>query len=269
MRSFGPCAGPFPAWPLACLSIMTASVPASAERGIYDMGCKWHYPARPCASLVCTIYCMYRMLCLLRRRCSTTAHPLGMRCGSMTAGVLGMRMAASTMSMPPTPSGCAVCAQQHLQRLSRKTRWHACNAGPVEQTPALITPSAHNELAARPAPTLCRSLQGRALAFWKREVVDMMRDACEMWLGPEYGADGLRFDSANDFPKETVQARLQSHSCTCMRGIYVQSERAVDKLMCVQAMTWAIREKFPGRILTAEVRRLLHFTLVIMPAALG
>ena len=51
--------------------------------------------------------------------------------------------------------------------------------------------------------------QGRAFAFWKREVVDMMRDACEMWLGPEYGADGLRFDSANDFPKETVQARLQ------------------------------------------------------------
>ena len=53
----------------------------------------------------------------------------------------------------------------------------------------------------------------------------MMRDACEMWLGPEYGCDGLRFDSANDFPPETVQA-----------------------------MTWALREKFPGRILTAEAR---------------
>lgn len=38
---------------------------------------------------------------------------------------------------------------------------------------------------------------GRSFAFWKREVVDYMADACEVWLGA-YRVDGLRFDSAND-----------------------------------------------------------------------
>ena len=66
--------------------------------------------------------------------------------------------------------------------------------------------------------------QGRNFAFWKREVTDMLRDACASWLG-DFRMDGLRFDSANDLPPQTVQA-----------------------------MTWAMREHFPGRILTAEAR---------------
>ena len=66
--------------------------------------------------------------------------------------------------------------------------------------------------------------QGRNFAFWKREVTDMLRDACASWLG-DFRMDGLRFDSANDLPPQTVQA-----------------------------MTWAMRERFPGRILTAEAR---------------
>ena len=90
----------------------------------------------------------------------------------------------------------------------------------------------------------------------------MMRDACEMWLGPEYGADGLRFDSANDFPKETVQARLHPGLTGTFASLSTQLiEEGIGETSqgCVQAMTWAIREKFPGRILTAEVCRLLHF----------
>ena len=66
--------------------------------------------------------------------------------------------------------------------------------------------------------------QGRNFAFWKSEVTDMLRDACACWLG-DFRMDGLRFDSANDLPPQTVQA-----------------------------MTWAMRERFPGRILTAEAR---------------
>jgi 1,4-alpha-glucan branching enzyme len=31
----------------------------------------------------------------------------------------------------------------------------------------------------------------------------MVADACKMWLG-DYRADGLRFDSANDLPREAV-----------------------------------------------------------------
>ncbi|KAK9822655.1 hypothetical protein WJX81_004831 [Elliptochloris bilobata] len=64
---------------------------------------------------------------------------------------------------------------------------------------------------------------GRNFAFWKTEVTDMLRDACASWLG-DFRVDGLRFDSANDLPPQTVQA-----------------------------LTWAMRERFPGRILTAEV----------------
>lgn len=52
----------------------------------------------------------------------------------------------------------------------------------------------------------------------------MLRDACASWLGA-FRMDGLRFDSANDLPPQTVQA-----------------------------LTWALRERFPGRILTAEAR---------------
>ena len=70
--------------------------------------------------------------------------------------------------------------------------------------------------------------QGRNFAFWKREVTDMLRDACASWLG-DFRMDGLRFDSANDLPPQTVQA-----------------------------MTWAMRERFPGRILTAEARAVLE-----------
>jgi len=66
--------------------------------------------------------------------------------------------------------------------------------------------------------------QGRNFAFWKREVTDMLRDACASWLGA-FRMDGLRFDSANDLPPQTVQA-----------------------------LTWALRERFPGHILTAEAR---------------
>ncbi|KXZ43862.1 hypothetical protein GPECTOR_78g49 [Gonium pectorale] len=64
---------------------------------------------------------------------------------------------------------------------------------------------------------------GRGFGFWKREVRSIMEAACATWLGP-YRCDGLRFDSANDLPREAVQA-----------------------------MTWALHERFPGRILTAEV----------------
>ena len=64
--------------------------------------------------------------------------------------------------------------------------------------------------------------QGRNFAFWKREVTEMLRYACASWLG-DFRMDGLRFDSANDLPPQTVQA-----------------------------LTWAMRERFPGRILTAE-----------------
>eukprot|EP00191_Tetraselmis_sp_GSL018_P007336 CAMPEP_0177609820 /NCGR_PEP_ID=MMETSP0419_2-20121207/19359_1 /TAXON_ID=582737 /ORGANISM="Tetraselmis sp., Strain GSL018" /LENGTH=641 /DNA_ID=CAMNT_0019104903 /DNA_START=286 /DNA_END=2211 /DNA_ORIENTATION=- len=44
---------------------------------------------------------------------------------------------------------------------------------------------------------------GRSLAHWKREVRDMIKDACSMWLG-EYRCDGLRFDSANDLPWDYI-----------------------------------------------------------------
>ncbi|KIZ02351.1 1,4-alpha-glucan branching enzyme [Monoraphidium neglectum] len=64
---------------------------------------------------------------------------------------------------------------------------------------------------------------GRQFAFWKGEIIDMVTAACAMWLG-EYRVDGLRFDSANDLP---------GHS--------------------VQAMTWALRSQYPGRLLTAEI----------------
>ena len=64
---------------------------------------------------------------------------------------------------------------------------------------------------------------GRQLALWKREVVQYIGDAAEMWLA-EYGVDGLRFDSANDLPRDAVQA-----------------------------LTWRLHAAWPGRILTAEV----------------
>jgi len=64
---------------------------------------------------------------------------------------------------------------------------------------------------------------GRAFGFWKREVRDMIEEACRVWLR-DYNCDGLRFDSANDLPAEAVQE-----------------------------LTWRLRESYPGRILTAEV----------------
>ncbi|KAG2424144.1 hypothetical protein HYH02_015227 [Chlamydomonas schloesseri] len=67
------------------------------------------------------------------------------------------------------------------------------------------------------------TMWGRGFAFWKREVYDMVQAACVMWLG-DYRCDGLRFDSANDLPRDTIQA-----------------------------LTYNLRERFPGRILTAEV----------------
>lgn len=64
---------------------------------------------------------------------------------------------------------------------------------------------------------------GRAFAFWKAEVRRMVHDACTSWLG-DFRCDGLRFDSANDLPPDVIQP-----------------------------LTWSLRERFPGRILTAEV----------------
>ena len=64
---------------------------------------------------------------------------------------------------------------------------------------------------------------GRGFAFWKREVRDMALEACAVWLR-DFHCDGLRFDSANDLPADVVQG-----------------------------LTFGLRERFPGRILTAEV----------------
>jgi len=64
---------------------------------------------------------------------------------------------------------------------------------------------------------------GRGFAFWKREVRDMAVAACAMYL-QDYHCDGLRFDSANDLPRDMVQE-----------------------------LTWRLREQFPGRLLSAEV----------------
>lgn len=36
------------------------------------------------------------------------------------------------------------------------------------------------------------------------QVRDMLYDSCAMWL-TEYKCDGLRFDSANDLPRDMVQ----------------------------------------------------------------
>ena len=35
------------------------------------------------------------------------------------------------------------------------------------------------------------------------EVLGMVRDACCLWLS-DYRVDGLRFDSANDLPREAI-----------------------------------------------------------------
>lgn len=64
---------------------------------------------------------------------------------------------------------------------------------------------------------------GRSLGFWKEEVVRMLGDACAMWLG-DYRADGLRFDSANDLPRDVATS-----------------------------LTWRMHNDYPGRLLTAEV----------------
>ncbi|GLC39115.1 hypothetical protein PLESTB_000005900 [Pleodorina starrii] len=64
---------------------------------------------------------------------------------------------------------------------------------------------------------------GRGYAYWKREIQAMAEAACAVWLS-DYRCDGLRFDSANDLPREAIQA-----------------------------LTWSLRSRFPGRILTAEV----------------
>jgi len=64
---------------------------------------------------------------------------------------------------------------------------------------------------------------GRAFAFWKREVREMATQAAALWLR-EYRCDGLRFDSANDLPRDYIQ------ECN-----------------------WRLHQEFPGRLLTAEV----------------
>ncbi|KAL6751388.1 glycoside hydrolase superfamily [Haematococcus lacustris] len=64
---------------------------------------------------------------------------------------------------------------------------------------------------------------GRAFAVWKREVRDMLYASCAMWL-TEYKCDGLRFDSANDLPRDLIQE-----------------------------LTWKLKDQLPGRFLTAEV----------------
>eukprot|EP01023_Acetabularia_acetabulum_P029445 TRINITY_DN2779_c0_g1_i1.p1 TRINITY_DN2779_c0_g1~~TRINITY_DN2779_c0_g1_i1.p1 ORF type:complete len:684 (-),score=140.22 TRINITY_DN2779_c0_g1_i1:276-2021(-) len=64
---------------------------------------------------------------------------------------------------------------------------------------------------------------GRGFAFWKNEVQNMLFDSCAMYIN-DYKVDGLRFDSVNDLPTETVQH-----------------------------LTYRIRETFPGRLLSAEV----------------
>ncbi|KAI3423988.1 hypothetical protein D9Q98_009821 [Chlorella vulgaris] len=64
---------------------------------------------------------------------------------------------------------------------------------------------------------------GRQWAFWKAEVRRMLVGAAAMWLG-EYRMDGLRFDSIKDVPMETVQE-----------------------------ITWSMRDRFPGRWLSAEI----------------
>jgi hypothetical protein len=64
---------------------------------------------------------------------------------------------------------------------------------------------------------------GKGFAFWKQEVVNMAKEACATALGT-FRCDGLRFDSVNDMPHETVQA-----------------------------LTHYLHEAFPGRILMAEL----------------
>lgn len=64
---------------------------------------------------------------------------------------------------------------------------------------------------------------GRALAFWKQEVVDMVVAASSMYLD-RYRADGLRFDSANDLSWDVIKR-----------------------------LTWHLHQNYPGRLLTAEV----------------
>jgi 1,4-alpha-glucan branching enzyme len=51
----------------------------------------------------------------------------------------------------------------------------------------------------------------------------MLYDACATWLGV-YKMDGLRFDSASQLPMELMQR-----------------------------ITWQLREKFPGKLLTADM----------------
>lgn len=64
---------------------------------------------------------------------------------------------------------------------------------------------------------------GRQWAFWKGEVRRMIVGAAEAWLR-DYRMDGLRFDSIKDVPMDMVQE-----------------------------VTWAMRQGYPGRILTAEI----------------
>lgn len=64
---------------------------------------------------------------------------------------------------------------------------------------------------------------GRQWAFWKSEVRAMIVGATEAWLR-DYRMDGLRFDSIKDVPMDMVQE-----------------------------ITWALKQRYPGRILTAEI----------------
>eukprot|EP00887_Chlorella_sp_A99_P003655 scaffold7.g3655.t1 len=73
---------------------------------------------------------------------------------------------------------------------------------------------------------------GRQWAFWKGEVRRMIVGAAEAWLR-DYRMDGLRFDSIKDVPMDMVQAR---------GGRGWEGE-----------VTWAMRQGYPGRILTAEI----------------
>ncbi len=135
----------------------------------------------------------------------------------------------------------------------------------------------------------------------------MAEAACATWL-EDYGCDGLRFDSANDLPRDAVQvgkrsttsaifmlykmavlvtprlillrrstpqamtwslhdllapststmlhiagnlASLNESRVVVLTGIHIKHVRLASQRP--QAMTWSLHERFPGRILTAEV----------------
>lgn len=63
---------------------------------------------------------------------------------------------------------------------------------------------------------------GKSFAWWQHEITDMVLDAALMFLD-EYNGDGLRFDCVHVMPPDVLQA-----------------------------VTWRLKERFPGKILIAE-----------------